>query len=84
MVAYLDGNVLAGPLSELYGVDRTGDTGRCAECGQQATLAESRVYIGPGMVARCANCDAVLMTVVERPGDTLVRMHALTGIDLGG
>lgn len=84
MVAYLDGNVLAGPLSELYGVDRTGEVGRCAECGSSGPLTESRVYMGPGMVARCRNCDAVLMTVVERPGETIVRMHALTGIDLAG
>ena len=84
MVAYLDGNVLAGPLSELYGVDRTGETGRCAECGWAGALAESRVYVGAGMVSRCRNCGAVLLTGVERPGRAIVRMHALTGLDLAG
>ncbi len=83
MPTYLDGNVLAGPLSERYGVDRTADVGRCASCGQQGTLAQSRVYVGAGLVARCSNCDAVLLTVVERPGETIVRAHALTELDLG-
>jgi Family of unknown function (DUF6510) len=83
MPAYLDGNVLAGPLSERFGVDRTGEMGRCAQCGQRGTLAQSRVYVSAGLVARCANCDAVLLTVVERPGATVVRMHALTELELG-
>ena len=82
MVTHLDGNVLAGPLSERYGVDRTGEVGRCAECGQSGTLAQSHVYTGAGFVARCSDCGAVLLTVVEGPGETIVRMHALTGIDL--
>ncbi len=83
MPTYLDGNVLAGPLSERYGSDPTSQVGRCASCGQQGSLAESRVYVGAGLVARCANCDAVLLTVVERPDETLVRVHALTELDLG-
>ena len=83
MPAYLDGNVLAGPLTERFGEDRTAEVGRCAHCGQQGSLAQSRVYVGAGLVARCANCDAVLVTVVERPGETVVRMHALTEVELG-
>jgi hypothetical protein len=83
MTAPLDGNVLAGPLTEVYGVDRTGSIGRCAHCGKQGALAQSRVYVAAGFVARCANCQAVLLTVVERPGETVVRMHALTELELG-
>ncbi len=83
MPAYLDGNVLAGVLSGRYGVDPTGAVGRCAHCGQQAVLAQSRVYVGAGLVARCANCGAVLLTAVEGPGETVVRMHALTEVELG-
>ena len=83
MPTYLDGNVLAGPLTERYGSDPTSQMGRCATCGQEGSLAQSRVYVGAGLVARCSNCDAVLLTVVERPGETVVRMHALTGLDLG-
>ncbi|MFC0680220.1 DUF6510 family protein [Lysobacter korlensis] len=83
MVTHLDGNVLAGPLSERYGTDRTAEVGSCAECGQSGSLAQSHVYTGAGFVARCANCGAVLLTVVERPGETVVRVHALTGVDLG-
>jgi Family of unknown function (DUF6510) len=83
MPVYLDGNVLAGPLTERYGFDRTAEVGRCTQCGQRGTLAQSRVYVGAGLVARCSNCDAVLLTVVERPGEVVVRVHALAELELG-
>ncbi|QBJ89072.1 hypothetical protein D0Z67_01195 [Streptomyces seoulensis] len=37
----LDGNALAGPLSELFAVDLTVATRRCAHCGAEGSPARS-------------------------------------------
>jgi hypothetical protein len=80
MTAPLDGNVLAGPLREVYGADPTADTGRCVVCGTVAVLAAARVYVGAALVMRCRTCDAVLATVLERAEGVEVRLHALHGL----
>ena len=50
---YQDGNALAGPLREIFAVELTGATGRCASCGRVDTVAHLRVYLdAPGAVAR--------------------------------
>lgn len=77
--SYLDGNAAAGALSALFAVDITSAIGRCAGCGQVGVFAESRVYTNaPGMVARCAGCDGVLLRVVTTPDDTYVDLRGLT------
>jgi hypothetical protein len=78
---HVDGNVLAGALAEVFAEDVTTATGRCLGCGDVAVLARARVYsAGPGLVARCSRCDAVLLTVVETPRGTRVSAGGLTGI----
>ena len=65
---YLDGNALAGPLSELFAVDVTTATGRCVKCGRTGPIATLRVYgRAPGMVARCPHCDHVILRIVRTP-----------------
>ncbi|KQS07928.1 DUF6510 family protein [Curtobacterium sp. MCLR17_007] len=61
----LDGNALAGVLSEVLGPDATVARLRCTGCGELGALGETRVYrTAMGAVARCHGCDAVLVTVV--------------------
>jgi hypothetical protein len=65
---YLDGNSLAGPLSEIFATDVTVFTGRCAGCGRSGPLAALRVYEhAPGLVARCPGCDDVMLRLVRTP-----------------
>ncbi|WP_433634842.1 DUF6510 family protein [Nocardia sp. CA-120079] len=65
---YEDGNALAGPFGELFTADVTTASGRCAECGHTALVADLRVYAhAPGLVARCPNCDAVILRFVRAP-----------------
>lgn len=65
---HLDGNALAGPLSELFAVDVTAATGRCVNCGRTGPIASLRVYSrAPGMVARCPQCDQVILRLVRTP-----------------
>jgi hypothetical protein len=66
---FVDGNELAGPLREMFALDVTVARGRCVGCGREGPVAEAHVFDrGPGLVARCPACDAVLMRVVRAPG----------------
>jgi len=63
---YLDGNAAAGELSKIFAVDVTAAEGLCAHCGTKKRFAEARVYMqGPGVVARCAVCEQVLLRLVS-------------------
>jgi hypothetical protein len=66
--APVDGNALAGPLSELFAVDVTAAIGRCVNCGLTGPVAALRVYDrAPGLVARCPGCDHVVLRLVRTP-----------------
>lgn len=65
---HLDGNALAGPLGEIFAVDVTAATGRCASCGLAGPVASLRVYgPDPGLVARCPGCEEVILRLVRGP-----------------
>lgn len=64
--SWVDGNAIAGLLSELFMVDITTARGACAGCGKMQQVAEARVYQwAPGAVARCASCEAVILRMVR-------------------
>jgi hypothetical protein len=66
--AVYDGNTLAGPLSEVFGVELTTAAGRCGSCGTTSQVATIRVYgPEPGFVGRCPNCEGVLLRLVRTP-----------------
>jgi ribosomal protein S27AE len=80
-VEALDGNALAGPLFDYFGVEMTVARGLCAYCGAGAQIAELRVYTrAPGTVARCPHCGNAVMVMVSI-GDTQ-KVH-LSGFRLG-
>jgi hypothetical protein len=82
----LDGNAAAGMLSEIFTIDVTTAMGTCASCGMTGPLGAAHVYTGAGMVVRCPNCAAVLMSVshvrdgvaVEARGIRLLQLPAAT------
>ena len=58
----LDGNVLAGPLGEVFAVDVTTARVVCVGCGRPQMLAALEVYGGgPGLIARCTGCHGVIL-----------------------
>lgn len=78
MDGHVDGNALAGPLSEVFTFDATLAVVRCAWCGDVGVLAGAMVYGGHmGHVVRCRRCDGVLMVVVHQPDRT---SFALRGV----
>ena len=62
----LDGNVLAGPLGEVLGVDVTSAIVVCAGCGRRQAVAELVVFASAmGSVARCRGCGDVMLRLAE-------------------
>ena len=61
--SHLDGNALAGPMSEIFAGDLTAATVQCAGCGRIETMGAVPVFGAPmGLVARCPGCDHVLLS----------------------
>jgi hypothetical protein len=78
---YEDGNALAGPLREIFAVELTAATARCANCGLTGALATLRVYArAPGWVARCPGCDEVVFRLVRGPSDAWLDLTGATNL----
>jgi hypothetical protein len=78
MNEHVDGNSLAGPLSELFAVDLTTASARCLGCGDVSELARAIVYPDPtGYVVRCAQCEEVLMVVVQEPDSVCIELRGM-------
>ncbi len=81
MEEHVDGNALAGPLSEIFRMDVTTVVARCRHCGDQAMLAQAMVFFAaPGTVVRCATCDEVLATLVEEDGMLLLSLAGISAL----
>jgi hypothetical protein len=73
----LDGNAIAGPLCEYFGVEMTTARGTCTHCGTANQIGELRVYNrAAGTVVRCPKCGDVVIV--------LVNIHQSLGADLSG
>lgn len=69
MMTTLDGNSIAGTLRAVFGGEMTRAAGTCATCGATRPLAELQVYLdAPGIVARCRDCEGLLLVIVDRRG----------------
>ena len=65
----LDGNAIAGALFEHFGNEMTMAQVRCSHCERTSLMAELRVYTkAPGAIARCPDCDEVLIVIVDMRG----------------
>ncbi len=80
---YVDGNALAGPLREIFAVDVTVATARCANCGLVGGVAALRVYRhAPGLVGRCPGCDEVVLRLVRRPADAWLDLSGAANLQI--
>ena len=81
----LDGNAIAAPLFDVFGVEMTTAVGTCGSCDWAGALAELAVYlVAPGVVARCPRCDALLIVIVDRRGMACVELAGLASLDEPG
>ena len=75
---HLDGNALAGPSTGLFSFEPTTTQGQCRTCADIAMLGQAMVYGLPmGFVARCRNCDNVLIVIVELGGQKSFNLRGL-------
>ncbi len=80
---WTDGNSIGGPLRDVFSVDITAATGRCAGCGNTGPLAEGRVFShAPGLVLRCPACGEALLRLARAPGRAWVDVRGLEYIEL--
>jgi NAD-dependent SIR2 family protein deacetylase len=80
---YLDGNAAAGELSNIFALDVTAAEGQCEHCGATKPFAEARLYMqGPGLVARCAVCEHVLLRLVNVRQRLLLDVRGMTYLSL--
>jgi hypothetical protein len=80
---YLDGNVLAGPLGEVFAVDLTSAMGQCAACGARAAMGQAHVYLdAPGAVARCQSCGQVLLRLVRTADRAWLDLRGISCLEL--
>jgi hypothetical protein len=78
-MSYLDGNMLDGPLRELFAVDLSTAMGRCENCGMTGSMASLHVYShAPGLVARCPSCESVMVRLVRGPDRAWLDMRGVT------
>ena len=75
---HLDGNAAAGELSNLFAVDVTAAEGQCTHCSAVRPFAQAHLYMGgPGLVARCADCDNVLLRIVRARHRVLLDLRGM-------
>ena len=78
---HVDGNALAGPLSELFETDMTSELGRCAHCGDVSPIGRALVYADAmGWVARCVGCDGVLLVICPGPDGPVLHTPGLSRV----
>jgi uncharacterized protein YbaR (Trm112 family) len=82
-VGRLDGNVLAGPLSEIFRTDMTLAVGRCRNCQVEYPLAETTVEMDDaGVIVICPRCRHTLFTVVRTEERVWVDLQGVAGLGI--
>lgn len=75
----LDGNAVAGDLTEVFARDVTTATICCGGCGSSAEMGAVRVYGGAmGSIFRCINCDTPVVRLVRTPRGFAIDMRGAT------
>ena len=79
----LDGNAVAGLLSELFATEPTMVMLTCASCGAERALGAAHAYTrGPGTVLRCPSCTEVLLRVAEIRGRLMADMRGVSRLEI--
>ena len=76
---YIDGNAAAGEMSKILSADITTAEGQCANCGAKRRFAEAHLYMhGPGLVARCAVCEHVVLRLANVRHRVVLDLRGMT------
>jgi F0F1-type ATP synthase membrane subunit c/vacuolar-type H+-ATPase subunit K len=79
----VDGNAMAGDLREIFAADVTAAVVTCAGCGRGSAIGELLVWgRAPGGVARCPECEDVIMRVVRAPDRIFLDLRGALRLEL--
>ena len=81
----LDGNAAAGVLADALGADVTLARSVCDGCGAVAHIGELVAYVhAPGIVLRCAQCESVMLRVVQSPAGYHMDLRGIRRLEITG
>jgi len=79
---WLDGNAIAGLLTEVFGAELTRTERGCSSCGALARLGAHRVYRGAGIVVRCPSCGEVALRITSLPDRHVVLLAGTWSLEV--
>jgi hypothetical protein len=71
---WLDGNGIAGLLSEVFDTEMTAVDRGCGSCGAHRVVGAHRAYRGAGTVLRCPVCGDLAARIATLPDRHVVRL----------
>ncbi len=79
----VDGNALAGVLSEVFVPEMTSARIACDTCGQVEPMGADHANIqAPGFVLRCCHCGDVLLVITQRGNGYLLGFKHLRWLQI--
>jgi hypothetical protein len=78
---HIDGNGIAGLLSEIAGADLTAVLRTCQSCGDRRAIGEHLAYPSAGVVLRCSSCADVAVVVGMQDTRLVVEWHGIYEIE---
>jgi Family of unknown function (DUF6510) len=83
MSGALDGNAAAGALAEVFAAEMMLAVTTCGACGVEGPVGELPAYLdAPGLVLRCAACDAVQIRLVRGPQRVWLDLRGVRVLEL--
>jgi hypothetical protein len=79
---WLDGNGIAGLLTEVFGAELTSTERGCQSCGSLTRLGAHRVYRGAGTVMRCPVCGDVALRIASLPDRHVVLLAGTWALEV--
>jgi hypothetical protein len=78
---HIDGNGIAGLLSEIAAADLTAVLRTCQSCGDRRAVGEHLAYPSAGVVLRCSNCGDVAVVIGMQDTRLVVEWHGIYEIE---
>jgi len=82
-IVRVDGNAVAGRLSEIFRKDMTLASGQCRTCRRETEIASTVVELDDaGLIVLCPSCKHTMFTVVTGPVRTWIDLSGISGLSI--
>jgi Family of unknown function (DUF6510) len=79
----LDGNAVAGMLTDVLTVEATAGWASCAGCGASNQVGALAAYVhGMGAVLRCPSCDTAMLRAGRAPGRVWLDLRGMSWLQV--